>query len=66
MRGVSRHPGERRRFKPAHCRPEPPLHSENTAGVKSKARGTNPWMSDILAPLEPDDLEALAALMAGR
>lgn len=33
---------------------------------KSKARGTNPWMSDILAPLEPDDLEALAAFMAGR
>jgi len=33
---------------------------------KSKARGTNPWMSDILAPLAPDDLEALATFMAGR
>jgi len=33
---------------------------------KSKARGTNPWMSKILAPLAPDDLEALAAFMAGR
>ena len=33
---------------------------------KSKARGTNPWMSDILAPLAPDDLDALAAFMAGR
>ena len=33
---------------------------------KSKARGNNPWMSDILAPLDPDDLVALAAFMAGR
>ena len=33
---------------------------------KSKARGTNPWMTDVLAPLAPDDLDALAAFMAGR
>jgi len=33
---------------------------------KSKARGTNPWMSDILAPLTADDLDALAAFMAAR
>ena len=33
---------------------------------KSKARGTNPWMSDILGPLTPDDLSALASFMAGR
>jgi cytochrome c553 len=33
---------------------------------RSKARGNNPWMSDILAPLHPDDLVALAAFMAGR
>jgi cytochrome c553 len=33
---------------------------------QSKARGNNPWMSDILGPLHPDDLVALAALMAGR
>lgn len=33
---------------------------------KSKARGTNPWMSDILGPLAPDDLAALAAFMAAR
>jgi cytochrome c553 len=33
---------------------------------QSKARGNNPWMSDILGPLHPDDLVALAAFMAGR
>jgi cytochrome c553 len=33
---------------------------------KSKARGTNPWISDMLTPLTPDDLAALAAFMAGR
>jgi len=33
---------------------------------KSKARGTNPWMSDILGPLALDDLEALATFTAGR
>jgi cytochrome c553 len=33
---------------------------------KSKTRGTNPWMSDILGPLAPDDLDALATFMAGR
>jgi cytochrome c553 len=33
---------------------------------RSKARGNNPWMSDILGPLQPDDLVALAAFMAGR
>jgi cytochrome c553 len=33
---------------------------------KSKVRGTNPWMSDILAPLTPDELAALATFMAGR
>ena len=33
---------------------------------QSKARGNNPWMSDILGPLHADDLVALAAFMAGR
>lgn len=33
---------------------------------KSKTRGTNPWMSDILGPLSTDDLAALAAFMAAR
>jgi len=33
---------------------------------KSKLRGANPWMSDILGPLAPDDLDALATFMAGR
>ena len=33
---------------------------------QSKVRGNNPWMSDILGPLHPDDLVALAAFMAGR
>lgn len=33
---------------------------------KSKAGGTNPWMSDILTSLTPDDLAAPAAFMAGR
>jgi cytochrome c553 len=33
---------------------------------RSKARGSNPWMSDILGPLRPDDLVALAGFMAGR
>jgi cytochrome c553 len=33
---------------------------------KDKARGTNPWMTDILAPLAPEDLDALAVFMAGR
>ena len=32
---------------------------------KSKTRSANPWMSDILTPLTPDDLAALAAFMAG-
>jgi hypothetical protein len=33
---------------------------------KDKTRGTNPWMSDILRPLAPDDLDALTTFMAGR
>jgi cytochrome c553 len=33
---------------------------------QGKARGNNPWMSDILGPLHADDLVALAAFMAGR
>ncbi len=33
---------------------------------KSKTRGTNPWMSDILGPLSQGDLAALAAFMAAR
>ena len=33
---------------------------------QSKVRGNNSWMSDILGPLHPDDLVALAAFMAGR
>jgi cytochrome c553 len=33
---------------------------------KDKTRGTNPWMSDILGPLAPDDLDALTTFMAGR
>ncbi|PSC04432.1 cytochrome c [Alsobacter soli] len=33
---------------------------------RSKARANNPWMSDILGTLQPEDLQALANFYAGR
>jgi cytochrome c553 len=49
-----------------HRRPNRAYILKTSHEFKSKARGTNPWISDMLTPLTPDDLAALAAFMAGR
>ena len=33
---------------------------------RSRVRNNNPWMSDLMTALTPDDIAALAHYMAGR
>ena len=46
-------------------RPEPGVPDENNDDFRSRARGNNPGMSDLMLAIAPDDLAALEEYLSG-